>query len=70
VLDFSAVAYFFAKISTEKYHVPIVLINASVAHSYEAWTSEEGLKNSLRANDHSKNKTRLISMLKQNSIWG
>ncbi len=30
VLDFSAVAYFFAKDLYEKYHVPIGLINASV----------------------------------------
>ena len=30
VLEFSAVAYFFAKKIYEKYHVPIGLINASV----------------------------------------
>jgi sialate O-acetylesterase len=45
VLDFSAVAYFFAKKIYEKYHVPIGLINASVGGTLiEAWTSEEGLK--------------------------
>ena len=45
VLQFSAVAYFFAKALYEKYHVPIGLINASVGGTpVEAWTSEEGLK--------------------------
>ena len=45
VLEFSAVAYFFAKKIYEKYHVPIGLINASVGGTpIEAWTSEEGLK--------------------------
>jgi sialate O-acetylesterase len=45
VLDFSAVAYFFAKDLFEKYHVPIGLINASVGGTpIEAWTSEQGLK--------------------------
>ena len=45
VLDFSAVAYFFAKDLYLKYHVPIGLINASVGGTpIEAWTSEEGLK--------------------------
>ena len=45
VLDFSAVAYFFARMIYEKYHVPIGLINASVGGTpIEAWTSEEGLK--------------------------
>jgi sialate O-acetylesterase len=45
VLDFSAVAYFFAVKIYEKYHVPIGLINASVGGTpIEAWTSEEGLK--------------------------
>ena len=45
VLDFSAVAYFFAKMIYNKYHVPIGLINASVGGTpIEAWTSEEGLK--------------------------
>ena len=42
---FSAVAYFFARMIYEKYHVPIGLINASVGGTpIEAWTSEEGLK--------------------------
>jgi sialate O-acetylesterase len=45
VRQFSAVAYFFAKMIYEKYHVPIGLINASVGGTPgEAWTSEEGLK--------------------------
>jgi sialate O-acetylesterase len=45
VLEFSAVAYFFAKDIYEKYHIPIGLINASVGGSpIESWTSEEGLK--------------------------
>jgi len=45
VLDFSAVAYFFAKDLYEKYHVPIGIINASVGGTpIEAWSSEDGLK--------------------------
>ncbi len=45
VLQFSAVAYFFAKKTYDKYQVPIGLINASVGGTpIEAWTSEEGLK--------------------------
>jgi sialate O-acetylesterase len=45
VRQFSAVAYFFARMIYEKYHVPIGLINASVGGTpVEAWTSEEGLK--------------------------
>src|SRR5262245_53794626 len=45
VRPFSAVAYFFAKMIYEKYHIPIGLINASVGGTpIEAWTSEEGLK--------------------------
>jgi sialate O-acetylesterase len=45
VRPFSAVAYFFAKLLFEKYHVPIGIINASVGGTpIEAWTSEEGLK--------------------------
>jgi sialate O-acetylesterase len=45
VRPFSAVAYFFARIIYEKYHIPIGLINASVGGTpIEAWTSEEGLK--------------------------
>jgi sialate O-acetylesterase len=45
VLDFSAVAYFFAKEIYEKYKVPIGLINASLGGSpAEAWMSEEALK--------------------------
>jgi sialate O-acetylesterase len=43
VLQFSAVAYFFAQKLYEKYHVPIGLINASVGGTpAEAWISEAG----------------------------
>ncbi len=43
VLQFSAVAYFFAKDLYDKYHVPIGLINASVGGTpIEAWISETG----------------------------
>jgi sialate O-acetylesterase len=45
VLQFSAVAYFFAKTIYQKYHVPIGLINSSFGGpGIEAWISEEGLK--------------------------
>ena len=45
VLEFSAVAYFFAKDLYKKYHVPIGIINASVGGTpIEAWMSEDGLK--------------------------
>lgn len=45
VLNFSAVAYFFAKELYEKYRIPIGLINASLGGSpVEAWLSEEALK--------------------------
>jgi len=45
VLEFSVVAYFFAKKIYEKYHVPIGIINSSVGGPpIESWTSEEGLK--------------------------
>jgi sialate O-acetylesterase len=45
VLQFSAVAYFFAKSLYSKYHVPIGLINASVGGTpIEAWISEQGFK--------------------------
>ena len=45
VLNFSAVAYFFAKALYDQYHVPIGLINASLGGSpAEAWLSEEALK--------------------------
>jgi sialate O-acetylesterase len=46
ILDFSAVAYFFAKELYDKYGVPIGLINSSVGGSpAEAWISKESLKN-------------------------
>ena len=45
VLDFSAVAYYFAKEIYNKYHIPIGLINASLGGSpVESWISEESLK--------------------------
>lgn len=45
ILNFSAVAYFFAKELNEKYKVPIGIINASVGgSSAEAWMSAEALK--------------------------
>lgn len=45
VLDFSAVAYFFAKELYEKYQVPIGLINAALGGSpIESWMSEDALK--------------------------
>ncbi len=45
VSNFSAVAYFFARILHKEYSVPIGLINASVGGTpIEAWMSEEGLK--------------------------
>jgi sialate O-acetylesterase len=45
VLQFSAVAYFFARKLYDQYKVPIGLINASVGGTpAQAWISEEGLK--------------------------
>jgi sialate O-acetylesterase len=45
VLEFSAVAYFFARDLYEKYHIPIGIVNASVGGApIEAWTSEEGFR--------------------------
>jgi len=45
VLNFSAVAYFFAKDLIEKYHVPIGLINCSFGGTpAEAWMNENELK--------------------------
>lgn len=45
VLQFSGVAYFFAKELYNKYKIPIGLINASVGGSpAEAWISEEAVK--------------------------
>ncbi|NGM64320.1 sialate O-acetylesterase [Sphingobacterium sp. SGR-19] len=45
VLDFSAVAYFFAKAVYDDTRVPIGIINASYSATVaEAWISEEGLK--------------------------
>ena len=45
VLEFSAVAYFFAKDIYLKYHIPIGIINSSVGGTpIEAWTSEDGFK--------------------------
>lgn len=45
IFQFSAVAYFFAKVVYEKYRVPIGLINAALGGSpVEAWMSEAALK--------------------------
>jgi sialate O-acetylesterase len=45
VLDFSAVAFFFAKNIYEKYNVPVGLINTAIGGSpAEAWMSRETLK--------------------------
>lgn len=45
VLQFSAVAYFFAREIYQKYHIPIGIINASVGGSpIESWISDEALK--------------------------
>ncbi len=45
IRPFSAVAYFFAKKISDKYNIPIGIINASVGGTpIQAWTSEEGLQ--------------------------
>jgi sialate O-acetylesterase len=45
ILDFSGVAYFFAKEINAQYHVPIGIINSALGGSpAQAWISEEGLK--------------------------
>lgn len=45
ILNFSAVAYFFAKEIYDKYKIPIGIINTSLGGSpAEAWMSEEALK--------------------------
>lgn len=45
IMDFSAVAFFYAKEISSRYHVPIGLINASMGGSpAEAWMSEDALK--------------------------
>ncbi len=45
ILNFSAVAFFFAKELYEKYRIPIGIINASLGGSpVQAWMSEEALK--------------------------
>jgi sialate O-acetylesterase len=46
VMNFSAVAYFFAKTLYQKYKIPIGIINASWGGTpIQAWMSEESLKN-------------------------
>lgn len=45
ILEFSALAYFFADTIHKKYHVPVGIINASLGGSpAEAWMSEDALK--------------------------
>jgi sialate O-acetylesterase len=45
VLDFSAVAYFFAASLYERFHVPIGIVNTSLGGSpVESWMSEEALQ--------------------------
>lgn len=45
VLDFGAVAYFFAKQLYQKYHIPIGIINSSVGGTpIQAWISEKGIR--------------------------
>src|SRR5207342_2768917 len=45
ILEFSAVAYFFAREIFAKYKVPVGLINAALGGSpAEAWMSEDALK--------------------------
>lgn len=45
ILQFSAVAYFFAKKIYDRYHIPIGIINSSVGGPpIESWMSEESLK--------------------------
>ncbi|MDR9364323.1 MAG: sialate O-acetylesterase [Balneolaceae bacterium] len=45
ILDFSAVAYFFAKELNRNYNIPIGIINAAMGGSpVESWMSEESLK--------------------------
>ncbi len=45
ILEFSAVAYFFAKELNAKYKIPIGLINAALGGSpAQSWINEEGLK--------------------------
>lgn len=45
IRPFSAVAYFMAKNISDRYNIPVGIINASVGGTpIEAWTSEEGLK--------------------------
>lgn len=46
ILDFSGVAYFFAKEINAQYHIPIGIINSALGGSpAQSWISEEGLKN-------------------------
>ncbi|HNX78439.1 MAG TPA: sialate O-acetylesterase, partial [Prolixibacteraceae bacterium] len=78
VLNFSAVAYFFARKVYEKYHIAIGLVNASVGGTpIEAWISEEGLKDfpelleTVAANkEKSKNPVKVIPVPTRNSISG
>lgn len=52
LLEFSGVAYFFAKDIFEKYQIPVGLINAALGGSpVEAWMSEDALKQFPQAYD-------------------
>ena len=45
ILDFSGVAYFFAKEINTKFHIPVGIINSALGGSpAQAWISEDGLK--------------------------
>ena len=71
VLDFSAVAYFFAKDLYEKYNVPIGIINASVGGTpIEAWSSEDGLKEfpSIEINIENNKDTAYINSFKRKAF--
>ena len=71
VLQFSAVAYFFARDLYEKHHVPIGIINASWGGTpIEAWLSEDGLKSfpAITATLQQNKDTAYINSLSQKSV--
>ncbi len=60
VLNFSAVAYFFAKSVYDKYHVPIGLIKTSVGGTpIEAWTSKKSVEPSVMNAENKKLRLRI-----------